>query len=148
MLSRSSCPPPANYTRTADQNVTSPTSMQHSNAHLRATINSSMFKGISGVLNRLTTCKRLTDSVPKLSLITLSPLNRRDSRSAGYTGGPVNIQAVSFPEYTRKSVFQVRHGGSLKKFIMVDVGPEPTTQKTHGLSTTPFVKVLVGYKSV
>ena len=26
---------------------------------------------------------------------------------------------------------------------MVDVGLEPTTQKTHGLSTTPFVKVPV-----
>ena len=35
-------------------------------------------------------------------------------------------------------------GESLKKFIiMVDVGFEPTTQKTHGLSTTPFVKVVV-----
>ena len=33
------------------------------------------------------------------------------------------------------------HGESLKKFIMVDVGFEPTTQKTHGLSTTPVVKV-------
>ena len=30
---------------------------------------------------------------------------------------------------------------SLKKFIMVDVGFEPTTPKTHGLSTTPFAKV-------
>ena len=27
-------------------------------------------QGISGVLVRLTTCKRLTDSLPKLSLIT------------------------------------------------------------------------------
>ena len=32
-----------------------------------------------------------------------------------------------------------------KKFIVVDVGFELTTLKTHGLSTTPFVKVLVGY---
>ena len=28
---------------------------------------------------------------------------------------------------------------------MVDVGFEPTTQKKHGLSTTPFVRVLVGF---
>ena len=28
---------------------------------------------VAGVLVRLTTCKRLTDSLPKLSLITLSP---------------------------------------------------------------------------
>ena len=35
------------------------------------------------------------------------------------------------------------HGESLKKFIMVGVGFEPKTQKNHGLSTTPFVKVLV-----
>ena len=27
---------------------------------------------------------------------------------------------------------------------MMDVGVEPTTQKTHGLSTTPFVKVSSG----
>ena len=27
---------------------------------------------------------------------------------------------------------------------MVDVGFEPTTKKTHGLSTTPFVKVVGG----
>ena len=65
--------------------------------------------------------------------------------SAGFTGGPVNIQAVSLPGYTGESIFQVRHGENLKKFIMVDVGVEPTTQKTYGLSTTPFVEVLVGY---
>ena len=45
-------------------------------------------------------------------------------------------------------MFQVRHGESLKKFIMVDVGLEPTTQKTHVLLTTRFVKVLVGYQTV
>ena len=50
-----------------------------------------------------------------------------------YTGGPVSIQAVSFPGDIRESVLQVRHGGeSLKKFIMVDVGLEPTTQKISG----------------
>ena len=27
---------------------------------------------------------------------------------------------------------------------MVDAGFEPTTQKTHDLSTTPFVKVIIG----
>ena len=57
----------------------------------------------------------------------------------------VNIRAVSFPGYTGESIIQVRHGESLKKFIMEDVGLEPTTQKTHGLPTTPFVKELVGY---
>ena len=55
------------------------------------------------------------------------------------------IQAVSFPGYTGESIFEVSHGESLKKFIIVDVGFEPTTPKTHGLSTTPFVQVLVGY---
>ena len=71
----------------------------------------------------------LANSLPKLSLVPSSPLKRRDSRSAGFTGGPVDIQAVSFPGYTGESIFQVRHGESLKKFIMVDVGLEPTTQK-------------------
>ena len=55
------------------------------------------------------------------------------------------IQAVSFPEDAGESIFQARHGESLKKFIMVDVGLEPTIQKKHGLSTTPFNKVLVYY---
>ena len=36
------------------------------------------------------------------------------------------IQAVSFPGDTGESIFQVRHGESLKKLIMVDVGFEPT----------------------
>ena len=55
------------------------------------------------------------------------------------------IPAVSFPGDTGESVFQVRHGERLQKFIMVDVGFEPTTQKIHDLSTMPFVKELVGY---
>ena len=59
-----------------------------------------------------------------------------------YTGGPVNTQAASFSGYTVENIFQVRHGESLKEFIMVEVGFEPTTQKTHGLPTTPFVKVI------
>ena len=98
-------------------------------------------QGISEVLVRLTTCKRSANSLPKLSLTTLSPPETagRD-RSAGYKGGLVNIQAISFPGYTGESIFQVRHRESLKKFIMVDVGLEPTVEKTHGLSTTPFVK--------
>ena len=33
----------------------------------------------------------------------------------------------------------------MEKFILVDVGLESTTQEAHGLSTTPFVKVVVGY---
>ena len=54
----------------------------------------------------------------------------------------VNIQTVSFPGYTGESMFQVRRGETLKKYIMVDVGLGPTAQKTHGVSTTPFVKVI------
>ena len=37
--------------------------------------------------------------------------------------------------------FDMRKVG--KKNIMLDVGLEPTTQKTHGLSTTPFAEVIV-----
>ena len=103
-------------------------------------------KVISGVLVRSTTCKRLINSLPQLSLIALFPpetagyqVDRTYRRTCQY------IQAVSFPGYTRESIFQVRNEESLKKFITVDVGFEPTTQKKHGLSTTPFSKVLVGY---
>ena len=67
---------------------------------------------------RLTTCKRLTNSLPKLSLITLFPLKRRDSWSAGHIGEQVNIQSVSFLEYTGESIAQVRHGERLKKYII------------------------------
>ena len=91
-------------------------------AHFRHDVSGKYYDGISGVLVRLTTCKRLTNSLPKLSLITFFPLKRRDNRSAGYTSGPVNIQAVSFPGDTRESIFQVRHGESLKEFVVVDGG--------------------------
>ena len=64
-------------------------------------------------------------------------------------GGPVNIQAVSFLGDTGENIFQVRHGENLKKFsavcnVLWTVGFEPTTQKTHGLSTTPLVMNLWG----
>ena len=69
-------------------------------------------------------------SLPKLSLITLPPpLKRRDSKSAGYMGGPVNypsrfISWVYRGEYFSRS----SHGENLEKFIiMVDMGFEPTT---------------------
>ena len=88
----------------------------------------------------MTTCKRLTNSSPKLSLITLSLPERRDSRSAEYTGGPVIYPSRFIPGGTRKSIFQVRHGENLKSLLLWMVGIEPTTQKTHGLSTTPFVQ--------
>ena len=103
-----------------------------------------LVKVISGVLVRLTTCKRLTNSSPKLSLITLSLPERRDSRSAEYTGGPVIYPSRFIPWGTRKSIFQVRHGENLKSLLLWMVGIEPTTQKTHVLPTTPFVKVISG----
>ena len=57
----------------------------------------------------------------------------------------VNIQAVSFPgDAEKESIFQVRHGESLKKFVVVDGGIQTEHSKAHGLSTTPFVKELVG----
>ena len=62
-----------------------------------------------------------------------------------YTGGPVNIQAVSFPGYTGERIFQVRHGESLKKFIIVDGGSRTHDPETHVLPTTPFVEILVGH---
>ena len=109
-------------------------------------------EGISGVFVRLTTCKRLTNSLPKLSkpYNAPPPLKRRYCRSTGCTDGPVNMsKPFFFPGYTEESNFQVRHGENLKKCIKVDVGFKPTTPNTHGLSTTPFLKVLVGwYQSV
>ena len=66
-------------------------------------------EGISGVLVSLTTCKRLNNSLPTISLETLSSLKRRESSSAGYTGGRVNIEAVSFPRDTGEDMFQVLH---------------------------------------
>ena len=60
----------------------------------------------------------------------------------------VNIQAVLLPGDTREkeSIFQVRHGKKPEKFIIiVDGGDRTHDPKTHGLSTTPFVKVLAGH---
>ena len=59
-------------------------------------------------------------------------------------GGRVNVQAVSFSGYTGESIFQVRHGECLKKLLLVDGGIQTHDPKTHGLSTTPFVKKLDG----
>ena len=63
-----------------------------------------------------------------------------NTKSVGYyTGGPVNTQAASFRGDTGESIFQVRHGDSLEKFVIVDGGILPTTQQIHGLSTTPLI---------
>ena len=65
---------------------------------------------------RLTTCIRLTNnSFPKLSLKHSPLLKRRDSRSAGYTGGPVNIPAVSFPWGYRGEYFPSSTCGKAEK---------------------------------
>ena len=58
-----------------------------------------------------------------------------------------NTQAVSFPGYTGGSIFQLRRGESLKKFIIVDDGirTHDSKKKKNGLPTTPVVKELVGY---
>ena len=83
-----------------------------------------------------------------MTLFPPPPLKRRDSRSAGYTGGPVNnIEAVSFPGYTGESIFSsstYTWGKSEKVcYVMVDGGIRThDPKKSHDLSTTPFVKVL------
>ena len=84
---------------------------------------------ISGVLVRLTTCERLTNSLPRLSLITLSPLKRRDSRSAGSTADLCQYPSRLISWGTRDSIFQVRHGENLKSLLLWMVGIEPTTPK-------------------
>ena len=83
------------------------------------------------VLIHLTTGKRLTNFLPKLGLVQhSSPLKRRDRRSAGYTGGRVNILAVPLAGETGKTIFQVRHGASHNFFnCWWMVGFEPTAQK-------------------
>ena len=63
------------------------------------------------------------------------PSKRRDSRSAGCTGGPVNIQTVSFPWDTgEESIFKFDIRKVWKVLLLWMMGFEPTTQKTHGLS--------------
>ena len=53
--------------------------------------------------------QRLTKSLPKLSLITLHQVGR-------IHGGPVNIQAISFPGCTGESIYQVRSWGKSEKY--------------------------------
>ena len=74
------------------------------------------------VLVRLTTRKRLTNSLPELSLITLPPPETAEYQIGRIYGRTCQcIQAVSFPGDTGESIFQVRHGESLKT-IVVDGG--------------------------
>ena len=75
----------------------------------------------SGILVGLTTCKM---------------------QSAGYTGGPVNIEAVSFPGDTGESIFQIRRGESREVYYCGwwDLNPRP--RKPIVLPSTPFVKEL------
>ena len=100
------------------------------------------YKELVGVLVRLTTCKRLTDSLPKPSLPcnTLpSPLRRRDSRSAGYSyaGGPVNIRKrfhfLGIPAGGElfKYFSSSRHGGKSEKvfYYWWMVGLKPTRHR-------------------
>ena len=70
---------------------------------------------------------------------------RRDSRSAGYIRRTCQYPSgfISWG-YTRgRAYFQVRHGEGLKKCIVVDGGIRTHDPKTHGPSTTPFVKAIV-----
>ena len=99
----------------------------------------------SGVIVRLTTCKGQPIAYQTKPYYTLPPWNGGIAGRPGIRADVSTIRAVSFPGYTGEDIVQVWHGESLNKFIMVDVGLGPTTQKSHGLSTTPFVKELVGY---
>ena len=70
-------------------------------------------------------------------------MKRRDSRSAGYAADLCQYPSRFISWGYQGEFFQVRHGENLKSFLLWMVGIEH--QKTHGLSTTPFVKELVGY---
>ena len=82
---------------------------------------------------------RLFDHLQKVSQLltqtkpynTLPPLKRRYTRSAGYTGGPGNIQAVSFSGDTGESIFSSSTWGgkSEKVYYCGMVRFEPTTPK-------------------
>ena len=108
----------------------------------------SFVKVLVGVLVRFTTCKRLTNnSLPKLSLITLAP-----SETAGYQVGRIFWRICQYPSgliswgYRGEFFSSSTWGESEKSLWLWVVGFEPTTpKKRRGLSTTPFVKVLVGY---
>ena len=83
----------------------------------------------------------LTNSLLTSSLITHCALKRRNSKSADYTRGPVNIQAILFPGDIGEIMFQVQHGEGLNTFIMVDGRIRPHDPiKTMALHTTPMVK--------
>ena len=57
----------------------------------------------------------------------------------------IYIEAVSFPGDNGESIFQVRHGESLKKFDVVDGGIRTQDPTTHGPADDAiFVAELVG----
>ena len=55
------------------------------------------------------------------------------------------IQAISFPGVPEREYFSSSTWGKFEIFTIVDGGDRTHDPKTHGLSTTPFVKELVGY---
>ena len=60
-------------------------------------------------------------------------------------GGPLSIsKPFHFLGIPGRVFFKFDMGKS-EKFIIVDGGDRTHDPKTHGLSTTPFVKDLVGY---
>ena len=49
-------------------------------------------------------------------------------RTTTTTGGRVNVEAFSFPRYTKESIYQVKYGESHNKFIigvLWDSNPRP-----------------------
>ena len=102
-------------------------------------------KVISGVLVRLTTCKRLTKSLPRLSLITLSPPETAGENFGRIYGRTCHLSKPFHSLGYQGEYFPSSTWGKSENFIIVDGGDRTYDPKTHGLSTTPFVKELVGY---
>ena len=70
----------------------------------------------SGVLVRLKPIGKKGSPTTYPNELYEHPLERGDTKSAGYAGGPVNVQADSSARDTVESIFQVRRGESLKKY--------------------------------
>ena len=92
------------------------------------------------LVSRLTTCKRLSTSLPKLSLVTLFP-----PETAGYQVGRIYGRTCQYPSgliswgYRGEYFWNLDMGKVWKRLSWWMVGSEPTTQKKHGLVRTPHM---------
>ena len=99
----------------------------------------------NGILVRLATCQRLTNSLPKLNFITLSSPETGAYQVGRMYGRTCQLSKPFHSlEYHMESILQVRRGKNLKSLLLWMVGIDPTTQKPMACRRRYLLRKLVG----